>query len=619
MLEELEPSHQRIFKGLYDRGDSLSIPPDYFRICNNCRFFTGGFETRWGTSVSIAVPTGVRRWFPYKIEGQANRLLYLDLNGKIYDSLYPGTPILNIPNMIDFSMAVFNGRAYISPHDRKRGLAGQIIYLYQGGGLSARPAAGAKPAGFDLQVTVGSQSGSIETGKHLFAVAYETDSGFITRPGPERFAEFDATGGTTALITNISNGPPGTVAKHILSTQSIFTYNGDQFGPELFFVPNGTINDNTTTSLEVDFYDADLVKSADYLLDEMETIPAVLGMTSYAGSLVGWGVNTDPSTVYVSKANEPESIDLIEGGIQVDVSEAGGVRNCLEYRGDLLIFKDSRSYITKNNGQEPVFWGFDSLDRGVGTQIFGIATILDEEGHTVDRAILADRRGLLLYDGSFETELSYTIKNIWNRITRNYFDTIQVALDSINQGIYCAVPLDGANAPNAILYCDYSEGLAVDAVKWSIWTFPYAPSTVGIDLDDNRNPTFKIGSINANLYKLDSSVSNDNGIAIPDPTWQTRLTGSEEVAVNHYGGVRLRCVGNGALRLSVSGLDDSVVVSPPSLNLSTAPGRFLEREFNLSSQLASIKGWTSSINEKFRITRITTYYADEYSTEPQNG
>lgn len=620
MLEELTPNHITDFKGLFSRGPDEVCPSDHLGQADNIRYINGGIETRYGTSISIPTAEGIRRFFPYSIEGQSDRIIYLNDEGEIYDSLYP-TPILTIVGMQDFSMIVLNDRAYLSPHNGVTGLPGEVVYLYQGSGVSARPAAGNGPSGFTLEAAQSPLAGNVEAGFRLFAVAYETDSGFITRPGPAAYASYTGVDGFQVRIDNIQPGPAGTIARHILATQLILDYDGNQDGPELFFVEDefgGVIADNVTTTKDVNFYDVQLIRSAEYLKEAMTTIPAVLGFTKFAGSLVGWAPNEEPSSVYLSKVNEPENISLIEGGIEVDPTTGGGVKNCVEYRGAaLIIHKSGRAYTTSNNGEEPAFWRVDGLDSAIGTEVFGVAAILDEEGNTVDRYVLASRKGLIAYSGNYDNVLSRKIDDVWKRITKTAFNKIQVVLDPINEFISVAVPLDGATSPNAILYCDYQRGLDPDSVRWAIWTFPYDPTSIGIDVDENARPVFKIGSIDGDIYYLDSAADGDNLEAIPQPTFRTGYVGNGEVAVNYFGGIRLRAKGSGSLALQFSGLDDVITVNPPSLLLSSNPGRLLQREFNVSSQMGRLKAWTSNYGDWFSITRISIYSSAEFVEEPE--
>jgi hypothetical protein len=619
MIEELTPTHITQFNGLWNRGPAENTPLDHFQIANNLRYINGGFETRYGTSISIAVPAGVRRFFPYSIEGQADRIIYLDLNGYIYDSLYPGQIILAISGMEDFSMIVMNDRAYLSPHNGIVGMAGQNIWMYQGGGAPARLAGGNPPSDVLLDVSNSPDPGYVEEGLHYIAVAYETDSGFITKPGP--IANYISEGQFKGRINNLPIGPTGTIARHILATKTIsqdVPTDGDL--AELFFVEGASIFDNITGTADFEFYDSQLVRSADYLKDEMTTIPAVLGFTTFAGSLVGWAPNAEPSSVYVSKAGEPESISLIEGGIEVEPFTGGGVKNCVAYRGStLMIHKSSRVYSTANNGNEPVYWEVTGpIESGIGTSVFGVATIMDEEGNTVDRYVFASKKGLIAYDGTFANVLSEKIDDVWGRITKTAFSKIQVSLDAINEVIYVLLPLDGAVTPNVIAYCDYSNGMTVKDVRWSLWTFRnFNPSCLGIDVDDDGEPVLKIGSLTGNIYYLDPTAVGDNLIALPNPTWQTAYVGPEEsIAVNYYGGIRLRIFGSGVLDMTFSGLDDAVTANIPSIVMNAAPGRFPQSEFNIQSQKGRLKGFTDTYGERFKITRITIYHSAWWVEEP---
>lgn len=619
MLDELTPTHITAFKGLFANGPSESCPPNHGDIVDNMRFINGGIETRYGTSVSHEV-SAVRRFFPYSIEGQSDRTIYLDNAGQIFDSLYPGAPILMIIGMQDFSMLVLNDRAYLSPHNGTTGMPGKNVYVYQGAGVAARVAGGLRPTGFTMVGTSTVNVGRIEGGLHYFALVYETDSGFLTKPGV--FWGLNATNARTIHFTGVMPGPPGTIARHIIATKVIdpvpvpFIDEEQQY----FFIEaefGGVIPDNVTDTATVDFYDSELLRSADYLFDQMETIPAVLGFTTFAGSLVGWAPNTEPASVYFSKAGEPESISLIEGGLEIDPTSGGGVRTCVEYRGQvLMIHKAGKLYTTANNGEEPAYWKVERTDVAVGSSVFGVAAVLDEEGNTVDRYAVASKQGLFVYQGNFENIISDKIKDYWDRINKTAFNKIQVVWDPITDFIAVAVPLDNATLPSHILFCDVGEGLDAADVRWSCWSFPWAPTSIGIDVDELGRPILKIGSLNGNVYFIDPSAQGDNLVAIPQPTFRTAYVGDAEIAVNYFGGMRIRAVGTGSLALQFGGLDDVQTVNPQSLLLSQTPGRILQRDFNVASQFGRLKVWTSNYGDRVRITRISIYHHPQFFEEP---
>ena len=513
-------------------------------------------------------------------------------------------------------MAVFNDRAYLSPHNGVTGLAGQFVYVYQGDGNPARVAAGNPPEGVTLSVEDSAISGIMAPGQRLFAIAFETTSGFITQPGPEPYRRHQTAGGLKTEVSNIPVGPAGTIARHVLASKPVQQpYDNNYDVVEMFFVPGGRIANNTETSITVDFYDADLVASADYLKDEMRTIPAVLGLSAYQGSLVGWAPNLEPSSVYVSKAGEPESISLIEGGIEVDSKAGGGVRNCVEFRGLLMIHKAQKSYMTQNNGSEPATWRVTKLDQGLGTEVFGVATILDEEGNSTDKYGICTRRGFIIYDGTFENNVTWKIDDLWKRINRTHFNKIQAVVDTINGYIFIIAPLDAAVLPNVLMYGDFTKGLDPKNIRWSTWTFPYFPLCIGIDLDIENRPILKIGS-SVGIHVLDSNSLDDGGTMIPTPMFQTAYVGNEDVSVNQFGGIRLRAYGEGPLSIQFFGLDNQVEVTPPNLNLPATAGRFLQREFNLHSQRGSLKAWTTIPGHRFWVTKISIYHVPMWVEEP---
>lgn len=620
-LDELTPTHIAEFKGLFARGPAEVCPLEFFDICYNIQFFKNGFETRYGTTVSVTKPEGVVRFFPYQIEGQADRCIYLDNAGRIYDSLYPTNVILYISGMIDFSMIVLNDRAYLSPHNRVTGMPGEKVYVYQGGGVEARLAGGNPPSGFTLDaISNTDRPGNVEGGYRLISMVYETDSGFITKPGPN-FIWDGFQDNFYIKVTNMQPGPPGTIARHVVVSKTVgfdpTSFSGNPDDLEIFFVDGGSLFNNTQTEIEINFYDSQLVRSADYVRNNMSTIPAVLGFTKFAGSLVGWAPNEEPSSVYLSRAGEPENISLLDGGIEVDISTGGGIRNCVEYRGvALMIHKAGRVYTTSNNGEEPAYWKVDLVDSAIGTEVNGIAAILDDEGNSVDRYVIATKQGLLSYEGNYENALSDNISDWWARITKKAFNRIQVVLNPHEEYIAIAAPVDGSLVPNIIFWCDYQNGLSANDVRWSIWTFPWKPTSIGIDVDLDGESMLKIGSADANLYFVDPTAQGDNYVSIPQPEWRTAFVGDPEPMVNYFGGIRVRTTGVGPLNIQFSGLDDVISINPPSFVMSLNPAKLYQREFNLSSQIARLRCWTDTYGARFRVTRISIYHIPEFAEEP---
>ncbi len=110
--------------------------------------------------------------------------------------------------------------------------------------------------------------GNISGGLHGLSIAFITRQGYITIPAPPNF--FYAPGNQLALLTNIPIGPSNIVGRLILFTP--FIPPPATAGAWYSVLPGMQINDNTTTSIVLDFTDAALIAnfSADYLFTQQE-------------------------------------------------------------------------------------------------------------------------------------------------------------------------------------------------------------------------------------------------------------------------------------------------------------------------------------------------------------
>jgi hypothetical protein len=134
-------------------------------------------------------------------------------------------------------------------------------------------------------------AGSVDAGVHHVCVIFQTRQGYLTKPGPA--VSWTASGGLRAVVTNIPTGPSNVVARILC-----FTGAG---GASFFYVGSGAslfsgsmiINDNTTTSITVDFSDAILLAgtNVDNLFNLIE-LGDCAGVLEYAERLFWWGERT---------------------------------------------------------------------------------------------------------------------------------------------------------------------------------------------------------------------------------------------------------------------------------------------------------------------------------------
>ena len=139
--------------------------------------------------------------------------------------------------------------------------------------------------------------GQAAPGKHQMQLLYLTRQGYVTKPSPP--VKFVANGDQYLDVSNIPLGPPNIVAR-------ILAFTGAD-GSEFFYIPvpaqvNGQvvstatqINDNTTTSVRLDFGDPTLFAGLDIGtigndLPSQMILDSVLGFGFYGSRLIAYGM-----------------------------------------------------------------------------------------------------------------------------------------------------------------------------------------------------------------------------------------------------------------------------------------------------------------------------------------
>lgn len=621
-VRDHDPLSFSTFLGTYDRGEDETVPAGYFKSSQNIQFVHNGVKTRDGTAINYSLPggQGVRRIAIYKRLGEAPRLLVLNQNGQLYDSV-SASVILTIAAMTDFSMVSMFNRAYITPHNGIKGLPGEKVYVYEGSG-NARPIAGTAPAASGMTAVEGA-AGHFDAGIHLFAVGFESQSGFISKFGS--FVALSSTdGGKSVDLGSIPAGPIGTVARVLFATKDVAengVFDGDYNNKTYYFIPGGRIPDNSTPTKNVAFFDADLQAEASFLQDQLDIVPAGVGINIYKGHLIVWGEDLNESIVRVSAPGQPESFDAADGFCTVNPGDSGsGVKYCFEYRTQLICCKDQRSYVTQDNGNPAAFWEVNALDKSVGTSCHGVGKILDFGEDVRDRAFIADRSGLQLYTGTFsDTEITFNIADIWDRINKDQFHKVEVAVDPLKALVYCAVPLDNAVENTHMIVGDWQEGLTLEAVKFTVYKYPWRPQTIVVNVNEaDKESMMEMGSLDtSSVYAVVEDSILDTNVAIDTWVEFPLLPQGDDWPVYHFAGIRVRVKGSGVLQVSLSGLDGGQSTTVPSLLLQTSPGRPLYRGFNFSSERCSVKLRTNQANEFLALTHFTLFHKLLWSTRPE--
>lgn len=478
------------FKGLWRRGDADTTPLDHFTDCDNLALYdVNAIKTRPGIGISqdVAVPlSDVKRIYNYNT-GEANTQLVLVINesdeGEIYHVVDADTvfgPILTIAGMTDFAFQPYGGRAYISPFASfaqgeltiEKGLENEFVYVYAGDGTAARQAAG-PPLSGNMTIANGA-AGNTDPGEHIFGFVSETISGFLSAPG--LLETFTTSAALSVSFGSIpTSGDPNVVARHLVASKVIPSFNGNLEGYDLYFVPNGTIPNNTDTFLNnVSFFDQDLLDDASHLLDNYEEIPAGATLSLYHERLVVGATFDDINLALVSARGEPEAINQINGILTVQ-PDGNPVTNGQELRDVFYLFKRVRTIGYVDNGDEPSTWEPVIIDNALGTCVHGIATVLDSGSSSVDYLIVCTFQGISLFNGKYiEPELTWKIEDYWKELDRNAFGLIQIVNAPIQKQIMCVLPT------RKLLVGFYSHGMEAKAIRWCPWSFYPGINTIAI-------------------------------------------------------------------------------------------------------------------------------------------
>lgn len=325
-----------------------------------------------------------------------------------------------------------------------------------------------------------------DLGLHVIGVVYETDTGYLTSIGPETKAVVTVINGYTKIkVSNIPTSPDDFVVKrHLVATKALTNYNGDDDGYQFFFIPDGTIEDNTTTEWEGSFFDIDLIEDASYLVDNFAEIPAGVTLTTYNGRLVLTTTFTDISVAYLSAPGEPEAIDQVDG-IIIFPLDGDPITTAQEFRDVLYLYKKTKTSSTNDNGDVPSTWEVLPIDQGIGAPVHGVAQVLDSGGVNIEFLLIVDWSGLMLFNGTYaRPELSWKIADLWYELDRNSFKNIQIMNDSLTQKIYITLP------DKKMLMADYQNGLDPKNIRWTKWRFDIETTTIAL-IDTN---TVVIGS-----------------------------------------------------------------------------------------------------------------------------
>lgn len=96
----------------------------------------------------------------------------------------------------------------------------------------------------------------------------------------------------------------------------------------------------------------------------------------------------------------------------------------------------------------------------------------------------------------------------------------------------------------------------------------------------------------------------------------TGSEGSSGENISHFTAIRFRITGSGNLQLKIACLDAARTNTLAQLPLSATTEFEPTRLCNFTSQRAAFEGWTSAIDEKFKINRMIIFSREVFTSYP---
>jgi hypothetical protein len=453
--------------------------------------------------------------------------------------------------------------------------------------------------------------------------------------------------------TMVDTGSGGLLAQNA----QLFQYNGQ--------IPLGSIANPTT----LNFFDTDLTVSADNLpgngniLRGLSSLPPGTGhgsvaLAKYRGRMIiigpdkslkidsnapflsvppGWNYYYD-DRIWISNPGQPETFDQLTGFLPIATENDGNFcRTAFELFGNLYICKGTGTFVTQDSGGEPLDpvnpWIVNLVDGGIGAYHHAVGTISGSQSSLSfnSTAFLANRNGLFLFNGNvLRPELTWKIRNTWNKMTHGSEAEIRVAVDIYNDLFYVIFSTGGAVTPNIFLVGDYSLGLDSQNIRWSIYKFPWNVRDIIMgfyqgDPVGSQDYYLRMGSVSTTspypglIYKLDGESLNDQGgVPINNYYQLAPLVVGELGSLNIYRFIRYRMSGSGTLLTTVTDQGEYAIQNETNVVPLPFPGNYKDQgiQINFTNEKAIVKFGMNASLQYFRMARVDVFGKQRWPTRP---
>jgi hypothetical protein len=485
----------------------------------------------------------------------------------------------------DFAFAFNKAFFTINDFNIGFGLASIEFLRYDGTGVPKFVGLPDITVGVPITVT-GTSGGIVDAGTRWMVVLFESDSGYIGGNANLSGVEDVTLDGTQKIaVSGIPTGVVGAVTKRICC----FTTAGATVDGPYYYIPEDividgvtmtstVINDGfTTTTATFNFTDQVLqgsepVSSPIDFFDKISLFPSPCSVffSPTNRRMIACGGRGNRTIFFVSEQDDPETYLGSTGFIDPNQNNGEFAVCAREFKSQLYLFKETAGFLAYNDAANPSDWTVEKRWDRVGP-VGPWAVDVNEEF-----MIILDHSGVYHVDSSIPNcisdEISSNDAETWARINFNVQQKFWVFIDNNLNEIHVGVAVDGATEVNAILKCNYLNGIGANQRKWSI---DYLPTTRMIEvkrtIPANVDPRIKSSQILHLSSNFDSSINlvdpasyNDNGNGI-NSVYQTGYY--EEEGEMQIGGVGINASGQGNVIVSiVKGKDDETLL-PRQLNL----------------------------------------------------
>lgn len=308
----------------------------------------------------------------------------------------------------------------------------------------------------------------------------------------------------------------------------------------------------------------------------------------------------ESSVFHVSRSEEPDAIDGVDGFVQAGMENGQAARNAFEIGGLEYLVKEHSLFVTEDTDDAPAKWPVREVSSRVGTPSLRGVGVGDEW------AVIAHRSGLWFFHGgelSPENCLTTEIAPTWESISWNFGHTIEVVVDTEHKRIHVSVPLDGATEPNRVLTLDYTRGFGLGLRRWCPWYISANSMTVAERSTGTQRVMVGNNVSNGLVYQLLDIQKHDNGVAI-NSYWQSHYMGAMR---SQFGYLMAQMTGVGSALLYALRGNQGDIKQLRGWTLNTNGYQNFERQMNMQRERIAFRIGTNEVNEYFTMKSFTAF------------